>query len=108
MWHVGRLGIRAPEGYQWGGVKGRSAMDTAWDAALEAELAGRQPDYGRAAALLDLSKCYERIPLHLLGGQASEHGWHPRVVAVALAQYAAVGFVSAKVQGLQSLYAKIP
>ena len=49
--------------FEHGRVKGRSAMEAAWDSALEAELAGQEPTDGIGAVLLHLSKCCERIPL---------------------------------------------
>ena len=53
--------------FNHGGVKGRSAMDAAWGSAIEAEMASQEPeDGGIGAALLDLSKCYERISFVLL------------------------------------------
>ena len=47
-----------------------------------------------AALLLDLSKCYERVPLHLLIDGAIASGWPGAVVCVAVAQYALFRWVS--------------
>ena len=77
-----------------GGVKGRAALDAAWESALEAELEGRAGQGGSQAFLLDLSKCYERIPLGRLAEAAVRQGWPRTVVAVAVAQYAAVRWVA--------------
>ena len=49
---------------------------------------------GVSTVLLDLSKCYERAPLKLLAVRAYEAGWPGKVVALAIAQYRAVRFVS--------------
>ena len=43
-----------------------------------------------AARLLDISKCYERIPLTLLATRAVQQGWPRTVVLMAVGQYAAV------------------
>ena len=42
--------------FEHGGVKGRSAMEAAWDSALEAEIYGEHSDSSVVALLLDLSK----------------------------------------------------
>ena len=70
------------------------ASEAAWDSALRAELEGVEPDQGAIAILLDLSKCYERIPLLDLARRARAAGWPGRVVALAVGQYAAVRWVS--------------
>ena len=82
------------QAYQYGGVKDRAALDAAWESALEAELEGRAGQGGSQALLLDLSKCYERIPLGRLAEAAVRQGWPRTVVAVAVAQYAAVRWVA--------------
>ena len=78
-----------------GGVKGRTALDAAWESALAAELEGRAGQGGSQAFPLDLSKCYERIPLGRLAAAAVRRGWPRTVVAVAVAQYAAARWVAA-------------
>ena len=82
------------EGWEYGGVKGKSALDAAWDAALEAEMAEGDLDAGMAVALLDISKCYERVKLGELARRAIEAGWPGKVVAVVLSQYAAARYVA--------------
>ena len=70
-----------PEDFEHGGTAGRLAAEAAWEAALEAELAGIEVGAGAVAVLLDLSKCYERIPLRVLADRARAAGWPDSMVA---------------------------
>ena len=92
--HVDRAGCVSPADFEHGGVKGRSALDAAWNASLEGEIGGNSSGKGSGTILLDLSKCYERVPLEALGKAAVAEGWPGRVVAMALGQYSSVRFVS--------------
>ena len=92
--HTGFAGLVRAEPYEFGGVKGRSALDACWESASAAGIEGRKEDSGLVTVLLDLSKCYERIPLEVLVRRTVEAGWPRRVVAVAISQYAAVRWVT--------------
>ena len=87
------LGYAHPSSYEHGGVKGRSAVEALFDSALEGELQDDSTDSPAACLLLDLSKCYERIPLKLLAERAAEAGWPSRCVALVVQQYAAQRWV---------------
>ena len=76
------------------GAAGKSAVEAAWGAALQAEIEGTEPDQGVIQILLDLSKCYARIPLVILVRRAADAGWDPRCVALAVRQYSAVRWVA--------------
>ena len=49
---------------------------------------------GTAALMLDISKCYERIPLVALAERAMQQGWPGTVVRMAIRQYAATRWVA--------------
>ena len=87
-------GCGDPADFEHGGVKGRSAMEAVFDSALEAELQGCKGDAAAVCLLLDLSKCYERIPLRMLAERAQAAGWPSRCVALAVGQYASQRWVS--------------
>ena len=71
-------------------------MDAAWEAAFEAEMAGEGGlgEGGTAALLLDISKCYARIPLAALARHAVQRGWPVAVISLAIRQYEATRWVS--------------
>ena len=77
--------------------------EAAWDAALDAELDGGALDAGYIAILLDLSKCYERIPLKELATRAVEAGWPGKMVALAVGQYVDIRSVSVAEATVSSL-----
>ena len=68
------------------GGKGMGAQRAAWTASFQAEAAARSGS-AYAAALLDLVKCFERIPHALLAAAAAKRGNPLRLLRLALAVY---------------------